>query len=120
MSTPAQDPRYPQTPPPGFGPPQAYPQQAYPQQAYPVQPYAYAYPYDPYAKSRLAAGLLGIFLGGFGVHRFYLGYTGIGVTQIIVTILTCGLGAWWGVIEGILILARSGFPTDASGRPLRE
>src|SRR5581483_4095176 len=30
-------------------------------------------------KSKLTAGLLGIFLGGFGVHRFYLGYTTIGI-----------------------------------------
>ena len=51
------------------------------------------------AKSRLVAGLLGIFLGGFGVHRFYLGWTGIGIAQIVVTILTCGLGALWGLVE---------------------
>lgn len=76
--------------------------------------------YDPYAKSRLVAGLLGIFLGGLGVHRFYLGYTGIGVTQIIVTIVTCGIGSIWGLIEGIMILANSGITTDAQGRPLRE
>ncbi len=36
-------------------------------------------------KSKLAAGLLGIFLGGFGVHRFYLGYTTMGVIQIVVS-----------------------------------
>ena len=28
---------------------------------------------DPNAKSKIAAGLLGIFLGAFGVHNFYLG-----------------------------------------------
>src|SRR5258707_374960 len=32
-------------------------------------------------KSKLVAGLLGIFLGGLGVHRFYLGYIGIGIAQ---------------------------------------
>ncbi len=75
---------------------------------------------DPLAKSRLTAGLLGIFLGGFGVHRFYLGYTSIGVLQILVTIATCGIGSLWGMIEGILILTGSGITTDADGRPLRS
>ena len=54
------------------------------------------------------------------MHRFYLGYTAIGVWQIVVTILTCGLGSVWGLIEGIMILAQSGITTDARGRPLRE
>ena len=72
----------------------------------------------PDAKSKLVAGLLGIFLGGFGVHRFYLGYTQIGVIQIIVTIVTCGLGSIWGLVEGILILTGSGIKEDAEGRPL--
>jgi len=72
----------------------------------------------PDAKSKLVAGLLGIFLGGFGVHRFYLGYTQIGVIQVIVTIVTCGLGSLWGLIEGILILTGSGIKEDAQGRPL--
>ena len=72
----------------------------------------------PDAKSKLVAGLLGIFLGGFGVHRFYLGYTQIGVIQIVVTIVTCGLGSLWGLVEGILILTGSGIKEDAQGRPL--
>ena len=70
-------------------------------------------------KSKIAAGLLGIFLGGFGIHRFYLGYTGIGIVQIVVTICTCGCGSIWGFIEGILILTES-FNKDAQGRPLRD
>jgi TM2 domain len=70
-------------------------------------------------KSKVTAGLLGIFLGGFGVHRFYLGYTGIGIAQIAVTIVTCGFGALWGLIEGILILTGS-INTDAAGRPLAQ
>ena len=73
--------------------------------------------YQP--KSRMAAGLLGIFLGGFGVHNFYLGNTTIGVIQILVTIFTCGLGSLWGFIEGILILAGS-INTDADGNPLGQ
>ena len=69
------------------------------------------------AKSRIAAGVLGIVLGGLGVHRFYLGYTGIGIAQIILTICTCGIGAIWGFIEGIMILVGA-INTDAQGRPL--
>jgi TM2 domain-containing membrane protein YozV len=71
------------------------------------------------AKSKLVAGLLGLFLGGLGVHRFYLGYVGIGIVQIIVTLVTFGLGVLWGMIEGILILAGS-INKDAKGQPLRD
>ena len=70
-------------------------------------------------KSKLAAGLLGIFLGGFGVHRFYLGYIGIGIAQIVVTLITFGFGALWGFIEGILILAGS-MNKDAMGYALAD
>ena len=42
------------------------------------------------SKSKIAAGLLGIFLGAFGVHNFYLGYTSKAVGQLLLTLLTCG------------------------------
>lgn len=71
----------------------------------------------PEGKSKMAAGLLGIFLGGWGIHNFYLGYTGKGIAQIFVTLFTCGFGAIWGLIEGILILTGS-INTDANGNPL--
>ena len=71
-------------------------------------------------KSKLVAGLLGILVGWAGVHRFYLGYTAIGVAQILVTFITCGMGWVWGLIEGILILVGSTITTDADGRPLKE
>jgi TM2 domain-containing membrane protein YozV len=71
-------------------------------------------------KSKLVAGLLGILVGWAGVHRFYLGYTAIGVAQILVTFITCGTGAIWGLIEGILILVGSTITTDADGQPLKE
>jgi TM2 domain-containing membrane protein YozV len=74
---------------------------------------------DP-RKSKIAAGLLGIFLGGFGVHRFYLGYTGIGIAQIAVTFVTCGIGSLWGLIEGILILTGSSITIDSEGQSLRD
>jgi len=70
-------------------------------------------------KSKVTAGLLGIFLGAWGVHRFYLGFTGIGVIQIVVTLCTLCLGGWWGVIEGIMILTGS-INRDARGRKLRN
>ena len=73
----------------------------------------------PELKSKLVAGLLGIFVGELGIHRFYLGYTGIGIAQIVVTILTLGIGGLWGFIEGILILTGS-FNKDAQGRPLKD
>lgn len=86
---------------------------------------------DPSAKSKIAAGLFGIFLGAFGVHNFYLGYTSKAVLQLVLTIvgfiLSCiGIGVLlvagieiWGLIEGIMILAGS-IKTDGSGRPLKD
>lgn len=66
------------------------------------------------------AGLLGVLLGGLGIHRFYLGYVGVGIAQIVVTFATFGLGWVWGFVEGIMILAGARmFCTDARGVPLR-
>ncbi len=76
--------------------------------------------FDPATqKSKLAAGLLGIFLGGLGIHNFYLGYTGRAVIQIVLTLLSCGIGSIWGLIEGILILCGK-INEDANGNPLKE
>ncbi|MBA3907089.1 MAG: TM2 domain-containing protein [Pseudonocardiales bacterium] len=61
---------------------------------------------------------LQLFLGGVGAGRFYTGHTGIAVAQLLVTILTLGIGAIWGFIDGIVLLA--GNPRDPSGRPLRS
>ena len=76
------------------------------------------------SKSKMAAGLLGIFLGAFGVHNFYLGYTGKAIAQLLITILSCGClsfaSAIWGLIEGILILTGSTITTDANGNPLKD
>ncbi len=74
---------------------------------------------DEYSdKSKLAAGLLGIFLGGYGVHNFYLGYTGKAIGQIVLTVFTCGIGSIWGFIEGIMILCDK-IP-DANGKKLKN
>jgi TM2 domain-containing membrane protein YozV len=62
-------------------------------------------PYDPGKK--LVTGLLGIFLGGFGVHKFVLGYTNEGIIQIVATVLTCGLASILALVEGIIYLTKS-------------
>lgn len=99
-----------QQPQQGYNPNPGYqqPQQQYQQQNYGTE-----------QKSKLVAGLLGLFLGAWGVHNFYLGNTGRGVAQIIVTIVTCGIGALWGLIEGIMILTGS-INKDAKGIPLKD
>ena len=73
----------------------------------------------PGQRSRLVAGLLGIFVGGFGVHSFYLGDNKKGGIQIAVTIVTCGIGALWGFVDGIMILAGK-VNTDFDGQPLGD
>lgn len=78
------------------------------------------------SKSKIAGGLLGIFLGYLGVHNFYLGYTSKGVAQLLLTLIgwiLCGIGpvvaGIWGLIEGILILTGS-IDKDADGNPLSD
>lgn len=70
-------------------------------------------------KSKLAAGLLGIFLGAYGIHNFYLGFTKKAVIQIIVSLVTCGVGGLWGFIEGIMILCDK-INVDANGKRLKS
>ena len=74
-------------------------------------------------KSRIGAGVLGIFLGGFGVHNFYLGYKGKAIAQLLITCLSFGLlyfvSSTWGLIEGILILVGT-IDKDANGNPLGD
>lgn len=56
---------------------------------------------------KLMAGILAIVLGGFGIHKFILGYNKEGVIHIVITILTCGFGSILGLIEGIIYLTKS-------------
>lgn len=77
-------------------------------------------------KSKIAAGLLGIFLGGLGIHNFYLGYTSKAVAQLLLSLvgwILCGIGpivaSTWGFVEGILILCGS-ITEDANGITLGD
>ena len=58
-------------------------------------------------KNKLVAALLALFLGGFGVHHFYLGSTTAGIVCIAVTWLTCGIGGILPFIEFIMLLIMS-------------
>ena len=72
----------------------------------------------PGSKSKVTAGLLAIFLGGLGIHKFYLGYTGPGlvfllfntigwiVTWFLLGIPNAALGTI-ALIEGIIYLTKS-------------
>jgi TM2 domain-containing membrane protein YozV len=87
----------------------------------PLPVHAYGPPAGlPYfsSRNRWVAGALGVLLGEFGVHRFYLGFIGIGIIQIVVTVVTCGIGGIWGFIEGILCFC--GAMRDVDGLPLRS
>lgn len=70
-------------------------------------------PYVPSGK-RVPAGVLGILLGGFGVHKFYLGYSTAGIIQLVVSVVTCGLGGIIGLVEGIIYLTKSDEEFDAT------
>jgi len=61
----------------------------------------------PGADRKITAGVLGILLGGLGIHKFYLGYTAAGVIQLVAGLLTCGLFVVVGHIEGIIYLCKS-------------
>lgn len=60
-----------------------------------------------HSEKRVLAGILGLVTGGLGLHKFYLGYTQEGILQIVITIVTCGLGSVIGFIGGILYLTKS-------------
>jgi len=103
-------PPYPQYPPPG-----GYFDPAAPYGRHPVtgQPFS--------DKSKTVAGLLQLLglVGIAGIGRIYLGYTGLGIAQLIVGIATCGVGAViWGLIDAVLILTDN--VKDPKGRPLRD
>lgn len=115
------------TPPPNYPPPSNYP----PPPQYPASG-GYVDPSAPFGrhpvtgeplsdKSKIVAGLLqllGLF-GLVGIGRIYLGYTGLGIAQLLVGLVTCGIGAVvWGIVDAVLILTDK--VRDPQGRPLRD
>ena len=67
-------------------------------------------PQEPQFKpenKKVIAGITGILLGGLGVHKFILGYTNEGIIQIIISVCTCGIGSFIGLIEGIIYLTKT-------------
>ncbi len=75
----------------------------------------------PGADKKILAGILGIVLGGLGIHKFVLGYQQEGIilisiylVGIVIAVITCGLGtpivlipSIIGIIEGIIYLTKS-------------
>ena len=86
-----------------------------------MQPAPQAGAQIPGADKKILAGILGIVLGGLGVHKFILGYNqeggimaGAYVLGIIITMVTCGIGfpillipSIIGIVEGIMYLTKS-------------
>lgn len=101
-----------------YGQPGGYPQPGYgmPGPPDPGAPYGRVpMTGEPYSdKGKVIAGVLQLFVGTFGVGRFYTGHTGIGIAQL----LTCGGCGIWALVDGIMILV--GEPRDAAGRPLHS
>lgn len=63
------------------------------------------------SNKKLAAGLLGIFFGSIGVHKFVLGFNTPGIIMLVLTIATCGFAGFVmgiiGLIEGIIYLTKT-------------
>lgn len=76
-------------------------------------------------KSKLAAGLLAIFMGFLGIHNFYLGYTGKAITQLLLTVVgSCVIvgpmvAFFWGIIDAAMIFAGK-IDRDVKGVPLKD
>jgi TM2 domain-containing membrane protein YozV len=76
-----------------------------------------SYAYDPYQQqppippdvnsTKVLCGIMGILFGGLGVHRFILGDVSGGIIRIVITLVTCGIGAIIGFIEGIIYLTKT-------------
>ena len=63
------------------------------------------------ADKKIVAGILGIVVGGFGIHKFILGYQREGLIMLLVSVLSCGMLAGVmhviGIVEGIIYLTKS-------------
>ena len=72
-----------------------------------MQPMESTPPSVPVESKRVLCGVLGLLIGGLGIHRFILGDVTGGILRIVVTVATCGLGGIIGFIEGIIYLTKS-------------
>ncbi|MDD3155446.1 MAG: TM2 domain-containing protein [Victivallaceae bacterium] len=59
------------------------------------------------ANKKMTAGILGILLGGWGIHKFYLGMTSTGLIMLALTLCSCGVLGILGFIEGIIYLTKT-------------
>lgn len=93
---------------------QSQPQQVYVQQPQPQVVIQQGAPQPIYVsginpswpiKSKVVAGVLGILIGGFGIHKFYLGKIGMGILYLC--FCWTGIPAFVGFIEGIIYLCSS-------------
>jgi TM2 domain-containing membrane protein YozV len=101
----------------GVGYQPAYEAQADYQAGYqPIQPPAPMYqPSQEWQKrgadKKVVAGICGILLGTFGVHKYILGYQTEGIIMLLVSVLSCGMLALVmqviGIVEGIMYLTKS-------------
>ena len=68
-------------------------------------------PFNPNDSKRILAGVLGILLGGLGVHKFVLGYNTAGIIMLAITLVSCGFAApvmhVIGLVEGIIYLTKT-------------
>jgi TM2 domain-containing membrane protein YozV len=74
----------------------------------PYVPAAYPFAgYYPPRKNRVAFVLMAVFLGPFGGHNFYAGYTNKAIIQLCITVLSCFFGAivsWiWAIVEACVV-----------------
>ncbi len=130
QSAPGAEPRPSPAPPPS-DPLPPYQPGMYVQSAYQPPPAPYPANVPPMAgyenyKSKVVAGILALLFGYLGVHRFYLGYNGIAIAQLLLTIMglfTCGIttlaACVWAVVDAILLFTDS-INRDAAGNPLRN
>jgi TM2 domain-containing membrane protein YozV len=65
-------------------------------------------------KSWTTTLILSVLLGGLGVDRFYLGYTGLGILKLV----TCGGCGIWSIYD--IIMVATGKMVDANGQPLAK
>lgn len=64
-------------------------------------------PQRPEESKRVIAGVLALLLGSLGIHKFILGYTGAGIIQLIISVVSCGILSIIPFIEGIIYLTKS-------------